>query len=102
MSAVKRVGVERVELSEDQVQLIAKALADPRRYELLRQIGSCAKPMECADIRDCHKVTAATLSHHMKELEMAGLIRVMRDGKFVSYTLRRDVLKAYTEQLAKI
>ena len=99
MSAAKRVGIK---LTEDQIHLIAKALADPRRFELLRQIGSCLAPMECANIRDCHPVSAATLSHHMKELETAGLIRVTREGKFASYTLRRDVLQAYTEQLAKI
>jgi ArsR family transcriptional regulator, arsenate/arsenite/antimonite-responsive transcriptional repressor len=96
------VAIRKVELTEEQIQLIAKALADPRRMELLRQIGSRAKPMECANIRDCQPVSAATLSHHMKELETAGLIRVTREGKFASYTLRRDVLKAYTEQLAKI
>jgi hypothetical protein len=27
---------------------------------------------------------------------------VTREGKFASYLLRRDVLKAYTEQLANI
>ena len=102
MSAGKRVGAEPVKLNEEQVHLIAKALADPRRLELLRQIGSCPKSLQCADIRGCHPVSAATLSHHMKELEMAGLIRVTREGKFASYLLRRDVLKAYTEQLAKI
>jgi ArsR family transcriptional regulator, arsenate/arsenite/antimonite-responsive transcriptional repressor len=102
MSAVKREGNGPVKLSEEQVHLIAKALADPRRYELLRQIGSCTKPMQCADIKDCHPVSAATLSHHMKELDAAGLIRVTREGKFVSYTLRRDVLQAYMEQLAKL
>jgi ArsR family transcriptional regulator, arsenate/arsenite/antimonite-responsive transcriptional repressor len=102
MSAVKRVGAEPVKLSEAQVLLIAKALADPRRLELLRQIGSCAKPMQCADIKDCHPVSAATLSHHMKELETAGLVRVTREGKFASYTLLRDVLHAYTEELAKL
>ncbi len=97
MSAVKRA-----ELSEGQIHLIAKALADPRRMDLLRRIGTCTKPMQCADIKGCQPVSAATLSHHMKELEMAGLIRVTREGKFASYTLRRDVLKAYTDQLAKI
>jgi ArsR family transcriptional regulator, arsenate/arsenite/antimonite-responsive transcriptional repressor len=96
------VATKKVELTDEQIQLIAKALADPRRMELLRQIGSCEKPMECADIRGCQPVSAATLSHHMKELETAGLILVTREGKFASYTLRRDVLKAYTEQLAKI
>jgi ArsR family transcriptional regulator, arsenate/arsenite/antimonite-responsive transcriptional repressor len=99
MSAVRRAGVE---LSEGQVHLIAKALADPRRYELLRQIGECNKPSPCTEIKECHEVSAATLSHHMKELEGAGLIRATREGKFVSYTLRRDVLQAYTQQLAKI
>jgi ArsR family transcriptional regulator, arsenate/arsenite/antimonite-responsive transcriptional repressor len=102
MSAVKRVGTEPVRLSEEQIHLIAKALADPRRLDLLRQIGSCTESVQCADIRVCHPVSAATLSHHMKELETAGLVRVTRDGKFASYLLRRDVLKAYTEQLAKI
>jgi ArsR family transcriptional regulator, arsenate/arsenite/antimonite-responsive transcriptional repressor len=101
MGAAKRV-VEPVRLKEEQVHLIAKALADPRRLELLRQIGSCTDSVQCADIRGCHPVSAATLSHHMKELEMAGLIQVMREGKFASYALRRDVLKAYTEQLAAI
>jgi ArsR family transcriptional regulator, arsenate/arsenite/antimonite-responsive transcriptional repressor len=100
--AAKRVGAEPVRLSEEQIHLIAKALADPRRLDLLRQIGSCDGPSSCADIKVCHEVTAATLSHHMKELEMAGLIRVTREGKFASYTLRRDMLLAYTEQLAKI
>jgi ArsR family transcriptional regulator, arsenate/arsenite/antimonite-responsive transcriptional repressor len=102
MSAAKRVGTKRVELTEEQAHLIAKALADPRRYELLRQIGSCKEPSKCIDIKECHEVSAATLSHHMKELEIAGLVRVMRAGKFASYTLRRDVLQAYTELLAKI
>jgi DNA-binding transcriptional ArsR family regulator len=101
MGAAKRV-VERVRLSEEQIHLIAKALADPRRLELLRQIGSCNEPSPCADIKECHEVSAATLSHHMKELETAGLVRVTREGKFASYALRRDVLKAYTEQLAAI
>ena len=91
-----------MELPEQQIHLIAKALADPRRLELLRQIGSCNGASQCSSIRDSHPISAATLSHHMKELETAGLVLVTREGKFAFYTLRRDVLKAYTDHLAKI
>lgn len=102
MSAAKRVGTERVELDEKQIHLIAKALADPRRFELLRQIGGCSSPMQCGDIKSCQPVSAATLSHHMKELEHAGLVEAVREGKFVSYTLRREVLQAYMARLAQL
>ena len=102
MCAIKRVAVKRVELDEQQIYLIAKALADPRRYELLRQIGGCNGATSCEEIKSCHEVSAATLSHHMKELETAGLVEAHHQGKFVSYTLRRDVLQAYIATLGTI
>jgi ArsR family transcriptional regulator len=87
------------ELSEDQLQLIAKALADPRRYEILKKLGTqrCSTP--CSAMRDCIDIAPATLSHHMKELETAGLVRSQKDGKFVNYTLQSPVLRAYLDQL---
>jgi ArsR family transcriptional regulator, arsenate/arsenite/antimonite-responsive transcriptional repressor len=89
-------------LPEDQIHLISKALADPRRYEILKQIGGKSCAVACTDLRECQPISAATLSHHLKELEEAGLITIVRSGKFASLMLRREVLQAYLEQLAKI
>ncbi len=49
-------------LSEHQIHLIAKALADPRRHEILQQIGASNDAASCTDIRGCRPVTAAMLS----------------------------------------
>lgn len=88
-------------VTKRQAALIAKALADPRRVEILKQIGSC-NCVACGDVRESQPVSAATLSHHMKELETAGLIEVTREGKYARMTLRRDVLEAYRVYLGEI
>jgi ArsR family transcriptional regulator, arsenate/arsenite/antimonite-responsive transcriptional repressor len=89
------------ELTEEQVQNIAKALADPRRYEIIKRISRCTEPMACESVRECLDITAPTLSHHMKELETAGLITSRRSGKFMSYQLRRDVLELFLSRLRR-
>lgn len=89
-------------LTDRQLTLIARALADPRRYEILQKIGRSDASCACGDIRNCLPISPATLSHHMKELENAGLIDAQREGKFVNYTLRRDVLQAYLDRLSEI
>ena len=89
-------------LSDLQLKLISRALADPRRFEILRQIGECDGTLACYEIRCNLPITAATLSHHMKELEAAGLIISAKDGKAAYYRLRREVLDAYVRVLSKI
>jgi DNA-binding transcriptional ArsR family regulator len=89
-------------LADDRLHLIARALADPRRYNLLRKISEAGDTLACENLRECTDISAATLSHHMKELETAGLVDSTRDGKFVTYRLRRDVLEAYLHRMSQI
>jgi ArsR family transcriptional regulator len=84
------------------MHLIAKALADPRRFEILRQIGAKTCAVSCTDVHNSQPVSAATLSHHIKQLETAGLITIIRKGKFATFVLQRDIFQAYLDHLAKI
>ena len=80
---------------------ISRALADPRRMEVLRMIANCSAT-SCMDVRQSLQMRPATLSHHMKQLETAGLIETVRDGKLVRANLRRKAWKAYLAYLKQL
>jgi ArsR family transcriptional regulator len=84
-----------------ELRAISRVLSDPRRFEILKRIATqdCAA---CAVLREEFPITAATLSHHLKELESCGLVETARRGKFMDVTFRRGVWKSYLKELKKI
>jgi ArsR family transcriptional regulator len=91
-----------VALTPGQLQRIAKALADPTRYEMMRRIFASTAEMNCTACVKYLPITAATGSHHLRELELAGLVSVAKDGRFKILTPRRDIWRAYLAQLRRI
>jgi len=88
-------------MPQRQFRAINKAISDPQRYQILQFIAGKTR-CTCADLRERCPITAATLSHHLKELESAGLITIARRGKFAHPSFRREVWKTYLAQLSEL
>jgi len=89
-------------LTRAQRTAILKALADPKRFELLERISRASCPLGCTDARQALAISPATLSHHIKELQTSGLIDVRRDGKFAFLTVKPGVLEALAATLQSL
>jgi len=89
-----------IQLSDQQFRAINKAVSDPRRYEILQTIAG-QRNCTCVELRENTSISAATLSHHPKELETAG-ITIAREGKFAHPSFRRDVWKSYLSGLSEL
>lgn len=91
----------KTRLTQDQFDAIARAVADPRRFAILKQVA--ANPcMGCSALNEHESLSPATISHHMKELHEAGLLEIIREGRTASLQLRRETWQAYLDRLGSL
>ena len=90
----------QIELTDEQVQRIAKAFADPQRFAILACIARQAE-IPCKTLVAEFPITQATISHHLKELVVAELIHSRREGQLAILSCRRDVCDAYAQVLSQ-
>ena len=88
-------------MDAEQFQRISKALAEPTRLEILERIATVTDEMACASLRLEFPISQATLSHHLKELANAGLIRSRWESKFCFYELERKTWAEYLAELSR-
>lgn len=85
-----------------------KALSNPHRLRIFQQLMTCCEPgtvcseEEAArfcvgDLGNGLNIAASTLSHHIKELSRAGLIRMERRGQRVDCWVEADVVKSLSQ-----
>lgn len=92
--------------TDERLSRAFKALSNPTRLRIYQQIKdqpSNELPetgCKLVDFINSLKVGAPTVSHHIKELVNAGLIRVEREGKFMTCYLEdemREELRRFLE-----
>ena len=73
--------------SLEKLALVAKALADPTRIEVLRFIAGQTGPVCACDIVARFDLSQPTMSHHLKTLKNAGLVVGQRAGLWSMYDI---------------
>lgn len=76
-----------------------KALADPARLRLLGLLAERERSGQ--ELAALLKLSAPTISHHLKLLKSAGFVREIRHAPFIYYELDQKGLQASIEPVAK-
>ena len=80
-------------VKENKLAKYAKALAHPARVAILKFLANKAT-CQCGDIVGELPLSQSTVSHHLKELKEAGLIKGEIDGAKVCYCIDEKEWKA--------
>lgn len=81
-----------------------KALSNPQRLKIFIKLAKCCAPVDCCvvdesgaqrcvgDLGGDLGLAASTVSHHIKELRLAGLVNIQRKGQKIECWTSRDIL----------
>ncbi|MFN7021384.1 MAG: ArsR/SmtB family transcription factor [Phycisphaerales bacterium] len=73
---------------------IAKALADPTRHRILREVRAAGE-LTCKQVCERFALSQPTISHHICTLAEAGLFKVRKRGQFHVLTVDHAVLDGF-------
>ncbi|QOR76709.1 MAG: winged helix-turn-helix transcriptional regulator [Thermoflavifilum sp.] len=86
---------------QNELASMARALAHPARIAILQYLlkkNACI----CGDLVDELGLAQATISQHLKELRLAGLIQGTIEGPSVCYCLNPKTWKKYRESFMQL
>lgn len=99
MKTVKlQIEVQRL-MDDVTFQLIAKALSDPKRVEILTMLVE--GELCCSMIVERLGTPQPTCSHHLRELVRAGLLEIREEKQYNYFRVRSQVIDAYRDELAR-
>jgi len=76
---------------------IFKALADGHRRRIMSSL--CDRPMVAGELAKLVGLAPNAVSFHLKVLQSADLVTVKREGRFLRYGVRADVLEGWRSRV---
>lgn len=84
---------------KEQIEIF-KALSDENRLKILEML-TCGELCAC-DIQVGLGLMQSTISHHMRVLQHAGIVKVHKRGKWVFYSINNDTAESLCNFLKKV
>jgi DNA-binding transcriptional ArsR family regulator len=83
-----------LEPTREQLRLSAvlEALANPLRLQVVVRLTQEPAVLGCGELMP--ELSRSTASHHLRMLRDSGVMRLIRDGRYLRPSLRRDDLEA--------
>jgi ArsR family transcriptional regulator len=76
---------------------ISKALADPNRLTILKEIKKSRSCLYCADINEKINLAQPSIAHHLKLLLESELVTSDKEGRNVRYYLNNKLMDEYIQ-----
>jgi ArsR family transcriptional regulator len=87
-------------LDAERIASIAKALGEPLRVRILDVLRRSEQDVCQCELIALFDIKQSLLSHHMRKLVDAGLVRVERRHKWAYYSISTDALEELTAWLS--
>lgn len=86
-------------MKDHEATLIAKAMGDPNRFSIYRQIAETDEVF-CGEVCNRHSLSPGTVSHHLKVLTDLGLVTFRKEGLNVYYKSVPEKFASYLKFLS--
>ncbi len=93
--------IENFEISMQELAAFARVLSHPARLSILKFLAS-SKHCISGDISDKIPLSRSTVSQHLKELKMIGLIQGNIEGTRINYCLRKEIIDHMIDQFSDL
>jgi ArsR family transcriptional regulator, arsenate/arsenite/antimonite-responsive transcriptional repressor len=70
-----------------------KALGDPTRVQIVNLLANADDPVCVCDMNERFDLSQPTMSHHLKKLVAAGLLKREQRGTWAYYSIQEDALQ---------
>ena len=84
--------------TQNELASLAKALGHPARVAIIEYLAN-SNSCVCGDIVDVIPLAQATVSQHLKELKLAGLIQGSIEGNTICYCINGETWKKFSTML---